>query len=426
MEGEISKKRNVLLLGAGAAISWGGPSTSQVTDLILGRLEPDTARNTDLNFTNLIYNFLHIKYSQDPTYKEAKINFEDIINVVEELILFYYEEEKEGGKHILPHFFDIKPDFKRDLEACFKNEETIYENLLGSLRDIFSSISSRVHRYSWHYSDANFKILPCEQHIDLCGRNERSYLIGLFHSWAIKIGLDQSFIRAYTLNYDKLYKVLFEDFLNRICETGAEIFEGFKNNSPLARDIIFKRNQHCHFNLHGSIYWHPIEKNTQALPDSHFIIDNAPYSRSEGGTSMVELEQGKPFLNSNIIAGFKKMQRSFISPFKQMHASFEMDCLDGDEIYIIGYSFSDLHINAGLKSALAENQKLKIYIIDPSFTKDSFRKLVTEVFPVLYKEERFVNGENQGIRIPHEYLDKKINIYPLTFEQYLKFENGLV
>lgn len=263
MEGETRKKRKVLLMGAGAAISWGGPSTSQVTDLILGRLEPDTARNTDLKLTNLIYNFFHIKYSQNSTYKEANINFEDIINVVEELILFYYEEEKEGANHILPHFFDIKPDFKKDLEACFTNEKSLYENLLDSLKDIFSSITTLVHRYSWHYSELNSKILPCEEHFDLFRKNERSLLIELFNSWAFKIGLNNSFTRVYTLNYDKLFKILFE---NLICKNNflnqSEVFDGFETGFYEAnlKRILFNRNEHCHFNLHGSIYWHLIKR----------------------------------------------------------------------------------------------------------------------------------------------------------------------
>ncbi len=75
---------------------------------------------------------------------------------------------------------------------------------------------------------------------------------------------------------------------------------------------------------------------------------------------------------TNIITGFQKAQKAMITPFKQMQAAFDKDCFFSEEIYIIGYSFGDEHINATLRTALRHNDKLKIIIVDPFFMENNF------------------------------------------------------
>ncbi|WPR73825.1 SIR2 family protein [Algoriphagus sp. NG3] len=422
---EPKKKRKVFLLGAGAAMSWGGPSTAKVTDLILGKLENENTTHANSQFTNLIYNFLVYKSSQSPEKVQIEINFEDIISVVEELILYYHIPIEEGEKRILPHFFDLKPDFEKDLEACFSNGDGIYENLVDSLNAILRSIRLFVHKYSRHLSNEDSKILPCDQHFDLCEKKERIYLVSLFNAWASKIGLDHSFIRSYTLNYDKLYKVLFENYMQEKGKgADVQIFQGFIEKSPDANQILFNREQNCHYNLHGSTYWHlSNHKESYGLEEFVFELGDFPYLEftEEQSKAHIKLEVGRPFVLSNIIAGYRKIQRSFNTPFKQMHASFEMDCLQADEMYIIGYSFSDAHINSSIRSAFIGNKKMKVYIVDPSFNLNSFNKLVTEVFPELFNEEKLVNEgcRKEGIY----YKFDKLFIFPMKFEEYLKHMN---
>lgn len=113
-----------------------------------------------------------------------------------------------------------------------------------------------------------------------------------------------------------------------------------------------------------------------------------------------------------------------------MHSSFELDCMDGDNMYIVGYSFSDKHVNAGIESAIIQNDKLIIHIIDPSFKNKEFnknlKKLLTEDFPELFNFLKVTL--NQIDLRPHEkkYLNGKLIIYPLTFEEYLEHENGIL
>lgn len=428
IEGPIKKKRTVLLLGAGAARTWEGPSTDDVTNLILGTYKYDELRNTDPKVVNLIRDFFLRKFPQNTVKNDIVINFEDILNVVEELILYYHQNEKED-KSILSHFFDLKSDFKKELEEVLKEKENIVKELEDLWVEIFHSITSLVHKYSRHSSDDYSKIIPNKGELNICEYNKRIYLIELFNSWADKIGMDKSILRSYTLNYDRLYKVLIENFLGK----EDQVFEGFRqyNDCPDIKAILFERNRACHYNLHGSIYWCLLNRGEQdGLNNPVFVLNKTPFLLNREESYKNDIEVGRPFIISNIIAGYKKSQRSFSSPFKQMHSSFELDCMDGDNMYIVGYSFSDKHVNAGIESAIIQNDKLIIHIIDPSFKNKEFnknlKKLLTEDFPELFNFLKVTL--NQIDLRPHEkkYLNGKLIIYPLTFEEYLEHENGIL
>ena len=77
------KKRNVILFGAGAVIDWGAPKTPDLTDLV--RNGGFYTKDGKTRITEFIYN----KLIDTRGYEEKDINFETIINVIEELIVYY-------------------------------------------------------------------------------------------------------------------------------------------------------------------------------------------------------------------------------------------------------------------------------------------------------------------------------------------------
>ena len=107
-----------------------------------------------------------------------------------------------------------------------------------------------------------------------------------------------------------------------------------------------------------------------------------------------------------------------ISPFKQMHFSFDRDCLNTDIIYIIGYSFGDEHINQCLKTAFRYNDKLKLEIVDPNFIENRMDlHLSLNLFQ--YIESDFISPKKIGENI-FSYYKGKIKVYNLKFNEYLK------
>lgn len=412
-------KRVVLLFGAGAARPWDGPSTKDVTDLILGRYKEDELRHTDAKVVNLIFKYLE-NIDLNSTLS-GQVNFEGIISLIEELILFYNEKEK-GSSLILSNFFNLKPEFRIELESCFSNSESHFQNLINTLNDVLLSITDIVYKYSK-------RIVPSENEVDLVKLKNRLNLNELFDEWILRVYSNKNILRSYTLNYENIFKILLEKSLNKEINNleKIDIFEGLGEQyyeSEIER-ILFDRNCNCHFNLHGSIFWH-VEKyhRFNAFEDPHFCYRKFPDVLGSSNAVISEVEVGRPFVFSNIIAGYKKSQRSFSTPFKQMHSSFEMDCLTCDELYIIGYSFSDVHINFGVNSAIRSNKNCKIKVIDPSFKNDLSCKMndLIKRFPSIFDIKKIAKDVNKPNSMPKSFFQGRLEIYPLSFEEFLKIK----
>src|SRR6266404_9083417 len=78
----MGEKRTVFLFGSGATLAWGSPTTSQLTESI--RKLGFKTTNNHTTITEFIYQRL-----RDNGYSEKDVNFETIVSVIEELIVYY-------------------------------------------------------------------------------------------------------------------------------------------------------------------------------------------------------------------------------------------------------------------------------------------------------------------------------------------------
>jgi hypothetical protein len=241
--------------------------------------------------------------------------------------------------------------------------------------DILDGIIGHVSKYSY-FTNESQSVIENETNED----NNQA-----FYKW-IKSLIDKNgIVRMYTLNYDRLFKIILE---NR----GVEIFEGFDSNAlvesldkilPDIEKILSDQDSSTYYNLHGSAYWKLQTRNFYGLPTLQFYLNETPnlsYNQDELITK--QLDKGRNSLITNIIAGYQKTARLSISPFKQIHSAYDKDCILADNIYIVGYSFGDEHINESIKTALINNKGLKMKIIDPGFIINKIEdKLFSEIFP---------------------------------------------
>ena len=70
------------------------------------------------------------------------------------------------------------------------------------------------------------------------------------------------------------------------------------------------------------------------------------------------------FLQRSILTGAYKFENPQVAPIEFLKA-FESNILSCDNFYVIGYSFSDLHINSVLKNWLSFSNKRNMFIVDP-------------------------------------------------------------
>lgn len=414
------KPKSVFLFGAGAARDWNGPSTDEITRAILNDgfyLTDNKTRLTQYIYNELIRN----------KFPANSINFETIIDVLDEMASFYSDfDRKKINTSALQSFFknkftketifnyrDITPEGSSNKkfeipigqEYTFnyrlRNDQTsdeLYLNLL--IQEIFTSIFTIIIKYAYKSSlDYN----------SIASLNFKKWLKSKSESYSV---------RLYTLNYEDIFYCLAK-------EEGIDFFNGFGDfictrygniSPPNLFKIISDTDSNIHYNLHGSIYWTIVESEIYLAEYLFFPTNQKPMT--------FQIDKGKNTILSPIISGYQKTHKISLSPFRQMHFSFDRDCMNASEIYIFGYSFGDEHINEGIKIAIRHNHNIKIFVVDPGFIKDERDKyFLQSLEPYFSKGKMNYFGKKINDKI-YEYFDGQINVYLMSFKEFLIFKNS--
>lgn len=421
----MNKKRAVILFGAGAVIDWGGPKTNDITTLI--RNSGFWAKDGKTRITEFIYQrLLESGFSADD------VNFETIFNVLEELIGYY---ANQAGSKNLPSYIHsfFTPTFESEL-LNFEKEDSLnsYKIHIPRLDRQFSpsarhkenpnqlffqelvqtlltNIYDAIENYGDHrLNDSN---VICE---------EKKELNKLFCNWIEKI-TQKGFLRMYTLNYERNFKVILEKGIS-----GTRIFEGFDADADLKYEdrippntykILTDFDCHCHYNLHGSIYWNIETENQNGFFVPQYFLTGYGNLTINNDHPVIQSEKGKTVLVSNFITGYQKLQKGAITPFRQMKYAFDRDCIAADSIYIIGYSYGDEHINSAIGEAIRNNPDVRLIFVDPGFQKIDTKIIIA----TLGHYSRGITSLPKTIRtgLEHEFNNGKIRAYTMTFKKFL-------
>jgi hypothetical protein len=432
----MGKNRTVVLFGAGAAYDWGGPKTEALTESI--RNSGFCCYDNDTRITEFIFQALVTN-----GYKETDITFETIINVIEELMIYYssFDKDKEIPSlqktffdskfekillnysidgDILRHGFKLNIPRKKTYNFQHSgaiNKETpsqyFFQLLLATLlTDINGAISS----YAYHTDHYSQILTVSNQHINQ-----------LFFNWLNKLEPDKCILRLYSLNYDRIFKILalksglkelFEGF-----ECGATIAPGYKIPANIPR-ILTDFDTHCHYNLHGSAFWRIEPRDKGLFANAEIFLQGSPSLQINlSEQPYIQIEKGKSILITNIITGYQKAQKGFLTPFKQMQTAFDRDCIFADNLYVIGYSFGDEHINMSIKTALKYNPNIKIHIVDPAYEENTNKGYDLLVDRFLNVFTHFLQNRGQLKKINDnccQYFDGKITVHTMSMNEYLK------
>ncbi|MDM8172913.1 SIR2 family protein [Olivibacter sp. 47] len=420
----MKQKHSVFLFGAGAALSWGAPKTSELTEMVLN--SGYLVKGEDVTITQFIYNVL-----LDNGYQERDVNFETIINVIEELVVFYSKFDyrswrTSGGIPSLPrcfsnaifedkllnfeivggivkHGYQIKTRKRYGAEYisshCYHDEAPEQFFFQHLLLELYTAITTRIIEYAYHSQESS-------------SIDTESTISQNFIKW-MKQYLSKNSVKLYTLNYDRLFKILLE-------KSGHKIFEGFDCGEFIQDEqiranilkILSDFDTNSHYNLHGSIYWDLEGLDKHSLPNAELFLSSYPNLQSNYSPSSFQMEKGKTMLLTNIITGYQKAQRGMLSPIKQMQASFDRSSVTASHLFIIGYSFGDEHINESIKIALRYNKDIIVHVVDPGFIKNDINQQFIE---------RFV-----GSRSENPILKKlEINLYSIFDWPRKNIHNGL-
>lgn len=368
------KNRSVFLFGAGSSVPWDGPTTTELTNTIrnLG------FKNSKGNFiTDEVYNWL----TTELKIKNEFVNFETILNVIEDFIHFWNFDEGYGSNGLIS--FISKNDKRWDLFLGFEteNETDGKVDLIPFNHDEFTR--ERLRRVNSKQKESKFfEILYIRILSVIAGRiSKYSYITKTLDKIGSSELMEKSaryfqnkyksdFLRVYTLNYDRIPHAIF-NFAK------IPAFQGFHTNELIPNDYQAKLDskgihtrfeENCIYNLHGSICWEVENYNGDLdffLTCGPILPDVSSSNLGNNSSEVYEIEKNRKVVISSIVSGYQKTLRTSLSPFRQMMASFDRDCLTCDEFIIAGYSFGDLHINDIIINSLKQNPQLKISIIEP-------------------------------------------------------------
>lgn len=417
----MSKKRAVFLFGAGATLEWNSPTTGELTDLVRTtgfHTTDNSAPITDFIYTTLLTS----------GYPNPAVNFETIISVIEELIIYYSKFDTNltvpsianvfltarHEKELLNYSIDgpAKYGYRLQIPAgkdygfskpAYGNEtpsQFFFEQLLAAL---LTDVSARIHQYAYHTETSPMKSL----------NNDMSKL---FVKWMKLISQDRS-LRMYTLNYERIFKIL-------LARAGINVFEGFDCNEFVVETlranfsrILNDTDCHVHYNLHGSAFWEVLDRDRKQLLNPEIVLSRDSALPLANPPVSVQIEKGKTLLVTNIITGYQKASRGTITPLKQMLAAFDRDCCLANEVYIVGYSFGDEHINASIKTALRHNRKLKITIVDPGFIDKLEYEFALHFFP--FKDHDIMRRKKVSKDV-YTYFGDEFTVHTIGFRQFLE------
>lgn len=377
------RKKVVYLLGAGATMPWGGPLASCMKTHLVDCNHYKTRHKKP----QTIFKYLFDRLKEiNPI--EA-INFETILALLESLYHYSFEKRNQlyySKGHFNPIIYSAKKwlnqikDYK--ILDEFTNEDgdqiVIFKKHINTLNS--EQQLPKGSEDAFYFRDLLAyaldmiadKVLEYDNQAKISKYSRINEEMIQF----LKIEKENQISRIYTLNYDRLIP-------NILRENGIPIFDGFSDSSDRIytacypadeKKILTDNNSLCYYNLHGSIYW---KLHTEIVELKKFFLLYPNAEQSNYGNYRHETSNpGESLFVSNIITGNNKLQRTNFPPLNAFNFAFQKDCIEADEIYVVGYSFDDKHINRILRNAyIARGKEQKRTIITKIKDDDAYNFL---------------------------------------------------
>jgi NAD-dependent SIR2 family protein deacetylase len=317
--------RAVILIGAGASIDFGVPSTAKITNEIEQFVKADEWMG--LSGGAAAFQTIKLRLGEYLSSPDV-VNFEHIYHCAHELMF------------ISPHTDGALDEYRPILNPFICNLDNLTKYALRALcHDMTKVIYERISR---------------------CCDDEALNLASLT-AFLEKIE-SKHITRIYTTNYDDL-----------VLQAAPHLYTGFSarlDGEPRrfkAENFWAHENTNAVFHLHGSVHLgfpHPIPKEGD-IGELYWFDNRAEaLEHSSFHGSDDRRMDGSSVLCSAIITGLDKLSRLQQRPMSHYYSAMARDMMTADIIYVIGSGLTDIHLNTWLKEARTKNPKPPILIID--------------------------------------------------------------
>lgn len=262
---------------------------------------------------------------------EIKTEFDLIIDRVEDKVNL---EEILGILYSNRIYLDKYEKRKDELSVCNDLIKTIEETIFKKINiDLMSSEAKKVLE-----TYQNFYNKLALRNKDLSRLNIFTTNNDLFNETALD-SLNIHYINGFGGGVNKFFNpALFNYTFSKRMDTSIEKFEPVENMVNL-------------YKIHGSINW--IEDNSNS--NTFFKIREVSYPE----------KFGEPHKNILIYPTPTKQNKSLGSPYVELFREFQKKLLEPNSVlFVIGYSFSDEHVNNIIYQALATNSTMNLVILN--------------------------------------------------------------
>lgn len=321
-----TKKRAVVLMGAGAGLHLGAPRTSELTAHIQA-----SVANADYDGQTVLtdaYQQIEEKlteYLEQP----SDVNFEHIYHVVHELL-----------KHV-PHTKGAVNVFRPLLSPFLTSTLHLDEHVLRRLATTIT--------------DAIFSHLTAVS----MAKPDTTTLADFIKT----IQVDHT-LRLYTTNYDDL-----------VLQAAPDLYTGFverDDGEPGQFDIdnfYQRQDTDSAFFLHGSVHFgfpHPNAATKTGIGEIRWFRDPLVAKKFQNGgvQSVARTMDGMSLLRSTVVTGLDKLNSLQAIPMAHFYQAFAQDVMLADIIYVIGSGLSDLHLNVWLGQARSRSKPPVLFFVD--------------------------------------------------------------
>lgn len=281
--------RVTVLLGAGATIDIGGPSTKRITEEVIKVLSTSVESSDDKKYVlkdihNKLKNFYGEKYV---------INFEEIFHTLEMLYSYdtaWGKETTKDYKSPVAAFIESNADFKENIPYLYSAQE-----------DLLKSVAEQVSRY-----DEEYRSLKDTEHSWY-----RNFWNDSEVNWDIA-----------TLNYD----TTIEESLSEYCD-GFYLEKGSDYSRFYPSEFEKQKNErHTITHLHGCInYGRPMIGDKHTFEDnSHDLYKLNSYQQARQLWAGIydKTQSGETNNISPILTGLRKLEKLSILSFQSLFISF--------------------------------------------------------------------------------------------------------
>ncbi len=366
-----------LLTGAGLSTAFAGLSTWKITNnlriLNVPDLEIDGILPGEYFYRKLC---LHYTGRRKNDCDLATVNFETIIHLLEEMYA-YLSSYIKGDKKIRAEYKGIKPAFLKLQETISKD---LYEVKFESKKVGLYQLIQNYYTYFIASIVNELKDFDTKASNGMKQFNERFLVANFPDSDWIK--------RIYTLNYDNWFN-LFEKYYD-----GFDVAGNFESGEVMNND-----KPNCYFNLHGCVYWQNTLDQNKITKQKKVVDFHSYFTSSAFGINR------EPLLSTPIITGYNKLQRMKYNPYLQFYYSMQKDILNSDILVIIGYSFTDPHIN-NLLELFKKKTVIVDYIADWMKTEEDMRKFLNNSKKLKAYEKKY--GTIDPTDIGYEVFSEKV------------------